>query len=69
MSHAAFALLDDCQARPEQPSSRLYQHWHSRLSCSDAATLEAWEQQLHQALAAGLHAIVLADYEWGLQLQ
>ncbi|PAT43353.1 bifunctional chorismate-binding protein/class IV aminotransferase [Vandammella animalimorsus] len=69
MSHAAFALLDDCQAHPGQPSSRLYQHWHSRLICTDAATLDAWEQQLQQALAAGLHAIVLADYEWGLQLQ
>ncbi|THT98725.1 chloride transporter [Lampropedia puyangensis] len=65
----AFVLLDDCDATVERPASRLYTHWHSSLVCTDADDLQAWQTRVQQALASGLHAVLLADYEWGMQLQ
>lgn len=66
---SAFALLDDCDASPQRPGSRLYTDWQASLVCTNPADLAHWEAQLHQALEAGLHAVLLADYEWGMQLQ
>lgn len=66
---SAFALLDDCDASPQSPRSRLYTDWQASLVCTDATHLAQWQAQLHEALEAGLHAVLVADYEWGMQLQ
>lgn len=65
----AFALLDDSEAAPHNPTSRLYTGWQASLVCADPATLPDWQAQLQAALAAGWHAVLVADYEWGLHLQ
>jgi len=65
-----FALLDDASARADQPASRLYTDCVRELYCADPGQLDAFEQELTRALAAEhLHALLLADYEWGMALQ
>ncbi|RZS57978.1 bifunctional chorismate-binding protein/class IV aminotransferase [Sphaerotilus mobilis] len=64
-----FALLDDAHATAASPSSRLCTGFLRELRCDDPATLEATCAALTHALAEGAHAIVLADYEWGVRLQ
>ncbi|RMX05652.1 hypothetical protein D8I35_10675 [Corticibacter populi] len=66
---APFALLDDGAAAAGERRSRLYTGWQRSLACHDAAGLQDWLQALRQALRQGLHAVLLADYEWGLGLQ
>ena len=65
---AVFALLDDCDATAAHRSSRLYTGFVHERVCADAAQLDA----VYEATAAdsrrGLHAVVLADYEFGHQL-
>ncbi|KKW67874.1 hypothetical protein AAV94_08105 [Lampropedia cohaerens] len=68
MTHPAFALLDDHHAPAERAASRLYTRWQGQLCCDDATQLDEWQARLHAALAQGLHAVLLADYEWGLSL-
>lgn len=63
-----FALLDDCTATPGQPCSRLYTGFVREHRCENAATLDALWQDVQRDQQAGLHAVVLADYEWGLAL-
>jgi len=63
-----FALLDDCEASAAQPSSRLYTGFVREHVCTDAtdrAALEALWAAVAQDQRAGLHALLLADYEWG----
>ncbi|NML17952.1 aminodeoxychorismate synthase component I [Azohydromonas caseinilytica] len=69
MVHAPFALLDDCGATPERPSSRLYRGFVREHRCTDPATLDTVMAAAESDMAAGLHAVVLADYEWGVKLQ
>ena len=69
MVHAPFALLDDCGATPGRPSSRLYRGFVREHRCTDPGTLDAVMAAAHSDLAASLHAVVLADYEWGARLQ
>ncbi len=63
-----FALLDDRDATPQRPTSRLYTGFLRAHHCTDAATLDAMWAQVDADVRAGLHAVVLADYEWGAKL-
>lgn len=60
-----FALLDDCDASAAQPSSRLYTGFVREHRCTDAAGLPALWEAVQADQRAGLHALLLADYEWG----
>jgi para-aminobenzoate synthetase / 4-amino-4-deoxychorismate lyase len=63
-----FALLDDADASPERPTSRLYTGFVREHRCVDPAALDAVCAAALADLAAGLHAVLLADYEWGARL-
>ena len=63
------ALLDDCNATAERPSSRLYTGFVREHRCTDGASLDTVWQAVQGDQRDGLHALVLADYEWGAQLQ
>ncbi|MEY8690000.1 MAG: chorismate-binding protein [Leptothrix sp. (in: b-proteobacteria)] len=67
--HAAFALLDDDSASAAAPTSRLYRGFVREHRCTDPLTLDATCAQVDADLGAGLHAVLLADYEWGVRLQ
>lgn len=68
MREEIFALLDDHEATAANPASRLYTGWVREHRCTDPATLEATWAAVQADLAAGLHAVLLADYEWGAKL-
>ncbi|MGJ7506687.1 chorismate-binding protein [Variovorax sp. GT1P44] len=63
-----FALLDDRQASPAQPTSRLYRGFVREHHCTDPAGLAAMWAPVDADLRAGLHAVLLIDYEWGAKL-
>ncbi|ANB71358.1 chloride transporter [Paraburkholderia phytofirmans OLGA172] len=65
---AVFALLDDCGATAARRSSRLYTGFVHERSCADAAQLEAVCKTVAADTRRGLHAVVLADYEFGRHL-
>ncbi|MBC8736691.1 aminodeoxychorismate synthase component I [Paraburkholderia sp. UCT31] len=65
---AAFALLDDCGATAALPSSRLYAGFVRERVCTEAAQLEAVCDSVAADTRSGLHAVVLADYEFGRAL-
>lgn len=62
------ALLDDRAATRARPSSRLYEGFEREHRCVDPAQLGAVWAQVDADLRAGLHAVMLADYEWGTKL-
>ncbi len=62
------ALLDDRDATPARPTSRLYTGFVREHRCSDPATLDATWAAAERDLREGLHAVLLADYEWGVKL-
>ncbi len=62
------ALLDDRDASPERPSSRAYSGFVREHRCVDAAELAATWAEVDADLRSGLHALLLADYEWGAKL-
>jgi len=64
-----FALLDDCDSTAERRSSRLYASFLHERSCHDAAQLDEVCASVRQDLRDGLHAVVVADYEFGRNLQ
>ena len=64
----AFALLDDPGATAERPASRLYSGFVREHRCVDASTLDAMWARVDADLRAGLHGVLLADYEWGVKL-
>ena len=68
-SHAPFALLDDAQATAGPARSRLLHDFVGQLRCTANDSLDIWQQQVQAALDAGMHALLLADYQWGLHLQ
>ena len=68
MTMHAFALLDDRAATAERPSSRLYEGFVREHRCADPLQLDAVWAQVDADLRAGLHAVLLADYEWGAKL-
>jgi para-aminobenzoate synthetase/4-amino-4-deoxychorismate lyase len=63
-----FALLDDRNATAAQPTSRLYTGFVREHRCTDPATLDETWAAAENDLRKGLHAVVLADYEWGAKL-
>jgi len=63
-----FVLLDDCGARPQAASSRLFTGFVQECRSTDPQTLDTLWPEVDAALAAGLHAAVLIDYEWGAKL-
>ncbi|MFM0684531.1 aminodeoxychorismate synthase component I [Paraburkholderia strydomiana] len=65
---AVFALLDDCDASAARRSSRLYTGFAHERVCADPAQLEAVCEAAESDARHGLHAIVLADYEFGRHL-
>ena len=64
----AFALLDDRAATAARPSSRLYEGFAHEHRCVDPALLDAVWAEVDADQRAGLHAVLLADYEWGAKL-
>jgi len=64
-----FALLDDHQASPAEPRSRLYTGHARTLICTDAAGFAALLTDMQAALDAGQHAVALWSYELGAALQ
>ncbi|SMG42736.1 chorismate-binding protein [Paraburkholderia susongensis] len=65
---AVFALLDDCGATAARRSSRLYTGFTHERVCTEAAQLEAVCESVVADTRSGLHAVVLADYEFGRAL-
>ncbi|WGS50497.1 aminodeoxychorismate synthase component I [Paraburkholderia sp. D15] len=65
---AVFALLDDCDATAARRSSRLYTGFVRERVCVDAAQLETVCESVAADARRGLHAVVLADYEFGRNL-
>lgn len=65
---AVFALLDDCGATAARRSSRLYTGFMHERVCADAAQLEHVCEAVAADTRRGLHAVVLADYEFGRHL-
>lgn len=63
-----FALLDDSSATRAQPSSRLYRGFEREHRCTGPAELDAIWLRVERDQRAGLHALLLADYEWGAKL-
>ncbi len=63
-----FALLDDREATPERPLSRLYTGFVREHRCANPSTLDAVWAQVDADMASGLHALLMADYEWGAKL-
>jgi len=63
-----YALLDDCHATRGDPLSRLYTGFEREHRCVDPSTLDAVWASVDADLRAGLHAVLLADYEWGAKL-
>ncbi|WP_250533075.1 aminodeoxychorismate synthase component I [Caballeronia sp. AZ10_KS36] len=66
---AVFALLDDCDATAERRSSRLYADFSHEHVCEDGRELDAVCAAVERDLTSGLHAVVVADYEFGRNLQ
>ncbi len=62
------ALLDDRDASPARPTSRAYSGFVREHRCADPATLAATWAAIDADLHRGLHALLLADYEWGAKL-
>lgn len=64
-----FALLDDCHASPAQPSSRLYTGFVRERRCTDPVVLEEVWAGVAGDMTAGLHAVLVVDYDWGHALE
>ncbi|MBY0469436.1 MAG: bifunctional anthranilate synthase component I family protein/class IV aminotransferase [Burkholderiaceae bacterium] len=62
------ALLDDRDASHERRTSRAYSGFVREHRCTDPATLAATWDAVDADLRCGLHALLLADYEWGAKL-
>ncbi|MDQ0590702.1 aminodeoxychorismate synthase component I [Variovorax paradoxus] len=65
----SFALLDDCGSTPARLTSRLHTGFMREHRCTDPRELDATWAQVDADLRQGLHAVLLADYEWGARLQ
>jgi para-aminobenzoate synthetase / 4-amino-4-deoxychorismate lyase len=66
---AVYALLDDCDSTAERRSSRLYTRFAHERACADPHALDDLRAQVEGDLRDGLHAVVVADYEFGRNLQ
>ena len=63
-----FALLDDRESTAGLRRSRLYQGFEREHRCLDPARLDTVWEQVEADQRAGLHALLLIDYEWGAKL-
>jgi para-aminobenzoate synthetase/4-amino-4-deoxychorismate lyase len=63
-----FVLLDDADATAARPASRLYTGFVREHRCVDPSTLDDTCAAAMADLDAGLHAVLMADYEWGVKL-
>jgi para-aminobenzoate synthetase / 4-amino-4-deoxychorismate lyase len=63
-----FALLDDCDASAASRLSRLYTGFVREHVATDGARLDAVCEAAAADVAAGLHAVVIGDYEFGRAL-
>ena len=63
------ALLDDGSATALRPTSRLYTGYVREHRCTDPRLLDSTCAAVEADQHAGLHAVLLADYEWGVRLQ
>ncbi len=65
-----FGLLDDASASEAAPTSRLYTGFVREHRCTDPAGLDATWAAVQADLRGPepLHAVLLADYEWGARL-
>jgi para-aminobenzoate synthetase/4-amino-4-deoxychorismate lyase len=59
------ALLDDRDATETNPTSRLYTGFMREHRNDEPASLDATWAAVEDDQRAGLHALLLADYEWG----
>ena len=66
--HAVFALLDDCNSTAVRRSSRLYTGFRHERVCTGSAQLDAVCEAAADDARRGLHAVVIADYEFGRNL-
>jgi para-aminobenzoate synthetase/4-amino-4-deoxychorismate lyase len=66
---AVFALLDDGDATASRRASRLYTGFVRERVCIQAQDLDAVCRDVDGDLRAGLHALVLGDYDFGRDLQ
>ncbi|MDR5819244.1 aminodeoxychorismate synthase component I [Caballeronia sp. LZ043] len=66
---AVFALLDDHDSTAQRRSSRLYTNLAHERTCVDPDALDTVCGEIERDLQAGLHAVVVADYEFGRDLQ
>lgn len=62
-------LLDDQTAEPPARRSRLYEGLREQLDIDSLASLKRALARMQASLEAGLHAVVLLDYELGYALQ
>lgn len=62
------ALLDDRHASDSNPTSRLYTGFVREHRNDDPALFDATWAAVEADQRAGLHALLLADYEWGARL-
>ena len=69
VSNECFALLDDCNATQDYPSSRLYTGFAQMLTCKHAAQLPDMLSAMQEALQHGMHAVGVFDYELGAEMQ
>lgn len=65
--HVPFALLDDCDATTDHPTSRLHTGLVRVLTCRQPDQFDALLRDMQEGLQAGLHAVGLFDYEQGAQ--
>lgn len=63
-----FALLDDGDSTAQRRSSRLYTGFVRELACERPADLDTICEQVRAAQQAGLHSLVLGDYDFGRAL-
>lgn len=66
---AVFALLDDCDASAAMPTSRLFTGFVREHVCTDRSALDAVYAEVERDMRAGLHAVMLGDYEFGRDLE
>lgn len=65
---APFALLDDLGTGGQPRHSRLYTGFAGEHRAPTPAALDALWRAVQAGQQAGLHAVLLADYEWGVAL-
>jgi para-aminobenzoate synthetase/4-amino-4-deoxychorismate lyase len=66
LANDCYALLDDATS---DTGSRLYSEFLQELRCTEPMQFEDIWNTADAAIRGGAHALLLADYEWGVRLQ